>query len=90
MTNFFYGVSATASFLAALLFLRFWRECEDRLFVCFAVAFALLAVNWVALSVLPTPGETRPSVYVIRLGAFVVVLGGVIYKIASEVADRRW
>ena len=70
MPMFFYGVSATASFLAALLFLRFWRECEDRLFACFALAFALLTVNWVALSLLPTPEETRPFVYMIRIGAF--------------------
>ena len=90
MPMFFYGVSATASFLAALLFLRFWRECEDRLFACFALAFALLTVNWVALSLLPTPEETRPFVYMIRIGAFLVVLGGVVYKVASEIADRRW
>ena len=48
MAIFFYGVSATASLLAALLFLRFWRECEDRLCACFALAFALLTVSPIA------------------------------------------
>jgi hypothetical protein len=87
---FFNGVSAAASIVAAVVFLRFWRETEDRLFACLALGFALLAANWAALSLLVVPAETRHLVYVVRLGAFVVLLGGIVDKHLSESADRRW
>jgi hypothetical protein len=90
MVAFLNGISTTASFLAAIVFLRFWRETEDRLFVCFALGFALLAVNWATLSLLNVPAETRHFVALIRLGAFLVVLGGIVDKRLSESADRRW
>jgi hypothetical protein len=90
MVAFFNGISATASILAAVFFLRFWRETEDRLFACFALGFALLGVNWAALSLLSVPADTRHFVYLVRLGAFVAVLGGIVDKHLSESADRRW
>jgi hypothetical protein len=90
MVAFFNGISATASLLAAILFLRFWHETEDRLFACLALGFGLLAVNWAALSLLVVPDETRHFVYLVRLGAFVVVLGGIVDKHLSESADRHW
>ena len=90
MVVFFNGISATASLLAAILFLRFWRESEDRLFACLALGFGLLAVNWAALSLLIVPSETRHFLYLVRLGAFVVVLAGIVDKHLSESADRRW
>ena len=90
MVDFFNGVSAAASFLTAILFLRFWRETEDRLFACFALGFALLTINWAALSLLIVPAEARHMVYLARLGAFVVMLGGLLDKHLSEFADRRW
>lgn len=90
MVVFFNGVSATASLLAAILFLRFWRETDDRLFACLALGFGLLAANWAALSLLSVPAETRHFVYLVRLGAFVAVLGGLVDKYVSESADRRW
>jgi hypothetical protein len=90
MVAFFNGISATASILAAIFFLRFWRETEDRLFACFALGFGLLAVNWAALSLLSVPAETRHFVYLVRLGAFVAVLGGIVDKHLSESGDRHW
>jgi hypothetical protein len=90
MVAFLNGVSAGASLLAAILFLRFWRETDDRLFACFALGFGLLAVNWAALSLVIVPAETRHFLYLVRLGAFVVVLAGIVDKHLSEAADRRW
>jgi hypothetical protein len=84
------GVSAAASIVVAAFFLRFWRETEDRLFGYLALGFALLAVNWATLSLLIVPAETRHFVYLVRLGAFVVLLGGLVDKYLSESADQRW
>jgi hypothetical protein len=90
MVAFFNGISATASLLSAILFLRFWLETQDRLFACLALGFVLLAINWAALSLLSVPAETRHFLYLVRLGAFVVLLGGIVDKHLSESADRQW
>ena len=39
--------------VAALLFLRFWRDTRDRLFATFAGAFALLSVQRALLLAVP-------------------------------------
>ena len=44
------GRLAMACAVAALFFLRFWRQTRDRLFALFAVAFAVLGVNRVGLA----------------------------------------
>ena len=86
---FFNGISATASLLAAILFLRFWRETDDRFFAFLALGFALLAINWTALSLVPVAVETRQFVFLVRLAAFLAVLAGIVDKNLSERADWR-
>jgi hypothetical protein len=39
------GGSVLASAAIALFFLRFWQQSRDRLFLIFALAFAVFAVN---------------------------------------------
>ncbi len=39
------GAAATASLVAALFFLRFWRQSRDSLFLWFSVAFAIDALT---------------------------------------------
>jgi hypothetical protein len=90
MVAFFNGISTTASFLAAVLFLRFWRETDDRLFAWLALGFGLLAANWAALSLLNVPDETRHLVSLVRLSALLVVIGGIVDKNLSEPEARRW
>jgi hypothetical protein len=80
MTQFLYGASAMGLAAASLFFLRFYRRSADRLFLLFAGAFAMLAVNRVALAMLEAPNEARPIFYVIRLLAFVVILVAIVDK----------
>lgn len=57
MVAFLYGIAACASLIAAVLFVRVWHELSDRLFLWFALAFAMFAVNWSAIALLE-PGPT--------------------------------
>ena len=64
-TYFFSGVLAMGYAVAALYFLRFWRESRDRLFAFFSIGFALLAVQRAILSFV----EPIETLYLIRLAA---------------------
>jgi hypothetical protein len=50
MEQFIMGAIAMASAIAALFFLRFWRDTGDRLFVIFALAFLLLGITRLGLA----------------------------------------
>lgn len=77
-----WGVLAMASLVAALFFLRFWRESRDRLFAYFSLAFAGLAANWVGLAIIdqPTDEAQQEYAYLVRLVAFVILIIGIIDK----------
>lgn len=77
--EFLLGLIVMGCLVAGLFFLRFWRKTRDRLFVIFALAFWLLALNW-ALLAFTSQDEARPGLYAIRLLAFVLILLGIIDK----------
>jgi len=66
--------------LAGLFFLRFWRRTRDTLFVWFAVAFWLMAINQLALAFLDVPRDEMHWIYLIRISAFVVILWAIVWK----------
>lgn len=76
---FQYGVLAALSFVAALLFLRYWRKGRDRFFLFVTVAFLGLAVNWTSLAGRVTE-EHAAYFYLPRLAAFVILLAGIYDK----------
>jgi hypothetical protein len=82
MRIFMWGVLAMASLIAALFFLRFWRESRERLFAFFALAFALLGANWIGLAIInhPTDEVRQEYGYIVRLVAFVILLIGIFDK----------
>jgi uncharacterized membrane protein len=80
MRQFFWGLLAMASLVASLFFLRYWKVSSERLFAFFGVAFAMLAVNWLALAVVDPAFEARHLVYLIRLAAFVLIIVGIVDK----------
>jgi hypothetical protein len=73
------GLLAAGYLLAALFFLRFWRRTRDGLFFCFAIAFALMAINQ-ALPVLLGVGEDKAAIYLFRLAAFLMIIFAICYK----------
>lgn len=76
-----WGATAMGCWTAGFFFLRFWKQSRDRLFLIFALAFWVLSLNWIVLAVEPrTTGETHSYAYVIRLVAFLLLLGGIVDK----------
>jgi Family of unknown function (DUF5985) len=80
LNDFLLGAIALGCALAALFFVRFWRNARDRLFVWFAATFALLAVHWTLVALTDPTDEHRPLLYLLRLAAFVILLGGILEK----------
>lgn len=74
------GALSAGYAVAALFFLRFWRTSRDRLFLFFAGAFALLAVQRTALALAVWQGDHTLWVYVLRLIAFLLILVGIADK----------
>lgn len=80
MTLFIAGMLVTGYLVATLFFLRFWKQTRDRLFALFGGAFALLAVQRVALAIAVYREMDTTSAYVLRLLAFLLFLGAIIDK----------
>ena len=73
--------SLVAIYLAiALFFLRFWSAARDRLFGLFALAFVVLAVQRLALSLTNATMEDQTVFYLLRLVAFVIIVVAIVDK----------
>ena len=86
------GAIAMGCFVAGLLFLRFWRDGRDRLFLLFALSFFVEAFSRVLLAVSPRPNEGSPWLYGIRLVAYLLILWAIFEKnrrTARELEARR-
>jgi hypothetical protein len=60
--------------------MRFWRKSRDRLFLMFGVAFWILGLNRVAMTIYPSSTEHHLAIYVVRLLAFLLILLAIIDK----------
>lgn len=74
------GVLVAGYLVAALFFLRFWRDSRDRLFAIFAAAFVLLALQRLLLALELSLMEDAVWSYLIRLLAFLLILFAIIDK----------
>jgi|1185.fasta_scaffold150220_3 hypothetical protein len=74
------GVLTAGYAVAALFFLSFWRDTRDRLFVFFAAAFAVLALQRVTLAWALVGQRDTTVYYILRLAAFVLILVGIVDK----------
>ena len=77
---FLHGAVAMASAIAGVLFLTYWRDSRDRLFVFFALAFWILAINWTSVAAIAPSAEQRHWFHAIRLVAFACIIIGIIDK----------
>ena len=80
MKQFCWGMLSMACLIASLLFLRYWKVSGERLFAFFSLGFAMLAVNWLALSVVDPTFEARHLLYLVRLAAFLVITVAIVDK----------
>ena len=80
MIEFLSGAITLGYLVAAGFFARFWRDTGDRLFVAFAVAFALLALNQALAQWLGAADERVAYTYLLRVLGFVLILAAIIDK----------
>ena len=83
LIDFLSGAVTLGFFVAAMFFLRFWRRTHDRLFLAFAAAFVLLALNQVLAAFLGAGDELTPYTYILRVLGFVLILLAIIDKNVS-------
>lgn len=83
------GVLLAGYLVAALFFLRFWRDSRDRLFAIFAAAFVLLALQRLLLALEVSLMEDAVWSYVIRLLAFLLILFAIVDKNRGTARLRR-
>lgn len=66
--------------VVTVFFLRFWRTTRDRLFLIFSAAFAILGLQRVALVFTRDMVEDDTGLYLVRLFAFLLILGAIVDK----------
>jgi hypothetical protein len=74
------GALLFSYFIAGLHFFRFWKRTGDRLFLHFAAAFWLFALNQLATSIPVVAHETEGYEYLLRVLGFVVILAAIVDK----------
>ena len=74
LIDFLSGAVTMGFVIAGLFFLRFWKRTRESLFIAFAFAFWLLGLTQSLLTFTNIPVEERSWLYLLRLGAFTLIL----------------
>lgn len=80
MIEFVSGLITMGFLVAAGFFARFWRQTADRLFLAFAIAFVLLALNQALAQWLGAADERVGYTYLLRVLGFVLILVAIVDK----------
>lgn len=72
--EFVSGAIAMGFAVCAAFFMRFWVRTRDSLFLVFALAFFLFALNQTLTTLLGLPLEERSWLYLLRLAGFSVLI----------------
>jgi uncharacterized membrane protein HdeD (DUF308 family) len=78
--GFLLGIIVITSLAAGLFFLRFWRASHDSLFLAFALAFIIEALNRVAQLFSRQSDEGSPWICLVRSFAFLIIIAGILHK----------
>jgi peptidoglycan/LPS O-acetylase OafA/YrhL len=89
MIEYLSGAVTLGYIVAALFFLRFWRTTADRLFLAFAVAFVLFALNQGFAFALSVYHEPTSFIYALRVIGFLLILAAIIDKNLSSGRTSR-
>lgn len=79
MTAAVWAVSTVAAIVIGGLFGLHWRRSKDRFFLYFAAAFCALGVS-TAILLSGGQNEGKPVAYIIRLLAFLLIIGAILSK----------
>lgn len=80
MIEFMSGAVTMGFLVAAGFFARFWRQTGDRLFLAFAAAFVLLALNQALAQWIGAADERVGYTYLLRVLGFVLILVAIVDK----------
>ena len=86
MIEFLSGAVTMGYLVAALFFVRFWTKSRDRLFLAFAIAFVLLALNQLLALWLGAADERVGYTYLLRVLGFGLILFAIVDK---NLASRK-
>jgi len=89
MIEFLSGAITMGFLVSAGFFMRFWRITADRLFLAFALAFLLLALNQALAQWLGAADERLGYTYLLRVLGFVLILAAIIDKNLVQSGKRR-
>lgn len=82
--DFFSGVVAMGFAVCAAFFLRFWGRTKDSLFLVFAMAFFLFALNQALSTFFGVYIEERSWLYLLRLAGFSMLIIAILVKNFSK------
>ena len=80
MVEMLSGALTLAYLVAGAHFFRFWTRLRDRLFLHFALAFWLFALNQLATSIPDVTEETGGYEYLLRVLGFLLIIVAIIDK----------
>lgn len=78
--DFLSGAVTFAYIVAVMYFVHFWHRTSDRLFLAFAVAFGLLALNQITAYALGVEDERYNYTYILRVFGFILILVAIVDK----------
>lgn len=78
MNLFLNGIIFASAFAATVFFFNSWKRTRDQLFLCFALAFGLFAVERVLLAFLSNGEEYK--FYLFRLAGFLLIVAAIVQK----------
>ena len=82
------GLMSAGYFMAGAFFLRFWWRRRDPLFVGFAIAFWLMALNQAVAAYSRVGRAENSAAYVLRLLAFAIIIIAVLGKNRGRNSSR--
>jgi peptidoglycan/LPS O-acetylase OafA/YrhL len=88
MIDFLAGAVTLGYIVAAAFFLRFWRKTAERLFLAFAAAFALFALNQALAYAFTVIVEPASLVYALRVLGFLIIIVAVVDKNLQKPLER--
>ncbi len=77
---FLLGFVVASSLIAALFFLRFWRDTRDPLFVAFSAFFSLQGISELYVLRLEHPNEGNFWLFLLRFLSIVGVVAAILRK----------
>ena len=82
------GALLLSYLIAGAHFFRFWKRIGDRLFLQFALAFWLFALNQLSSSIPDVTRETDGYEYLLRVFGFVLIIVAIVDKNLERQSPR--